>query len=218
MDIIAKNLHFLILFYAGFSAFEYYNEKEVKLSESISYVESQNSKLQKIEREFRDVKKYQENLKASEQKFQDVVKQLETAQRQLPSSINDAEVKEFLRDTALNLKMRTPKTVEAGEEHEKLYFIRDYNFDAEGTYLQFLILFETLENEAKKGRIVNIKYVKMEKSENGDPRSQFQLLKLSTTMETYRYNEAYDATTDKGDTEENKWSTLSFYWSYHFYY
>ncbi len=204
MDIIAKYLHFLILFYAGFSAFEYYNEKEAQLNESVSYLESQNSKLSKIERELREVMKYKENLKASKQKFQDVVKQLETAQKQLPSSINDAEVKEFLKDTALDLKMRTPKTVEAGEENENLYFIRDYNFDVEGTYLQFLILFETLENEAKKGRILNIKYVKMEKSENGDPRSQFQLLKLSTTMETYRYNENYDATADNGDVKEKK--------------
>ena len=47
---------------------------------------------------------------------------------------------------------------------------------------------QKLENLAKKGRILNVKYVKIKQSAEADPRSRFKILELNTIVEAYRYN------------------------------
>ena len=192
MDILVKNFHILILAYALFGAFEYFETQDVKLKEAESFKESSEVKLQKAKLDLRKVEQYRKDLEASEKRVQEVVAKLEELTRQLPPNINDTEISTILERYTSKLKMLDLNFAPGKEESRSFYFAKDYFVDVRGTYLQFLILYEKLENLAKNGRILNVKYLKMKKSETGDKRSRFQILDLTTTFEAYKSNSQFD--------------------------
>lgn len=192
MDILVKNFHLLILFYALFGAFEYYEAQEAKLTEAQSFKDSSEAKLLRSKRELSKVKQYREDLEASEKRVTEVVSKLEELTRQLPPNINDTEISTILEKYSSKLKMIDLGFSPGKEEAREFYFAKDYFVDVKGTYLQFLIFYEKLENLARNGRILNVKYLRMKKSETGDKRSRFQILDLTTTFEAYRSNSKFD--------------------------
>lgn len=192
IDQLTKNLHILFLFYAGYIAYFHQIDLETKLTDAISQADAGKVKLSRIERDLKEVKSFEENLEESKRRVREVVKKIETIQRQLPSEIKDAQVNGKLEEFSNSLKIINPTPVPRDEVNNKFYISKDYNFDAKGTYLQFLILFEKLEDLAMDGRILNVKYVRLQTDTEADPRSRFQILNLSTTLEAYRYNTDFD--------------------------
>ena len=192
IDIIVKNIHFLFLAYAIFLGVEYQEVSEEKLVSAKDQLEVMEAKITKVERELKEVKQFEDDREKSMERVQQVVDQIKTIQKQLPSEIRDAEVNGKLTEFSRTLKMLNPNPSPKTEVNQNFYISKDYNFDVQGTYLQFLIFYEKLENLAKNGRILNVKYLRMKGSTEGDPRSRFQLLDLTTTVEAYKYNESYD--------------------------
>ncbi len=192
IDQIVKNLHILFLFYAGYIAYDHQITLENNLIEIKGQFDSTRVKLSRIQKELREVKQFEENLEESKKRVQEVISKIETIQRQLPSEIQDASVNGTLTDFSNELKMINPSPVPKNEVNKKFYISKDYNFDAQGTFLQFLIFFEKLENLSLDGRILNVKYVRMQTSKEADPRSRFQILNLTTTLEAYKYNTNFD--------------------------
>lgn len=196
VDLIVKNLHVLLILYAGYGAMEHHESKTQKLQVIKQNLEVADAKLRKRMRELKAVKKFQENLDESKRKVKEIIAKIEEMQRQLPSDIQDTEVSGKLADFATQLKMISPSLTPKNEVDNKFYYSKEYNFDSQGTYLQTLIFFEKLEMMAKSDRILNVKYVKMKNSEDADPRSRFKILDVTTTVEAYRYNNQYDPAKD----------------------
>lgn len=192
IDIVVKNIHFLFLAYAIFIGVEYQEVSEEKLVSAKDQLEAMESKITKVERDLKEVKQFEDDREKSMERVQQVVDQIKTIQKQLPSEIRDAEVNGKLTEFSRTLKMLNPNPSPSTEVNQNFYISKDYNFDVQGTYLQFLIFYEKLENLAKNGRILNVKYLRMKGSTEGDPRSRFQLLDLTSTVEAYKYNESYD--------------------------
>lgn len=196
LDLIVKNLHVLFILYAGWSAMGYQERISQMYQSTKNQLVSSEAKLNKAQRDLVNVKKFQENLEESKRKVKEVVAKIAEMQRQLPSDIQDTVVTGKLTDFATELKMVNPSSNPKLEVNNKFYFSKEYNFDAQGTYLQAMIFFEKLENLSKSDRILNVKYVKMKNSEDADPRSRFKILDITTTIEAYRYNNSYDPTKD----------------------
>lgn len=196
MDALVKNLHVFIILYALYNVFTYYEIMDEKLVQSKDSLVVSERKLTKVKRDLVAVRKFQENLEESKKRVREVVAKIEEMQKQLPSDIQDTEVTGRVTEFANDLKMVAPSASPKEEKNNKFYFSKDYEFSAQGTYLQSLIFFEKLENLAKSDRILNVKYVKMVNSENADPRSRFKILKIETMLEAYRYNTSYDPTKD----------------------
>jgi Tfp pilus assembly protein PilO len=192
IDQLTKSMHLLFLFYAGYIAYNHQIFQEEKLAEVISQFDANKVKLSRVERDLKEVKSFEENLEESKKRVTEVVRKIETIQKQLPSEIKDAQVNGKLEEFAQVLKIINPSPVPKEEINHKFYISKDYNFDAQGTFLQFLILFEKLEALALDGRILNVKYVRMQRDKEADPRSRFQILNLSTTLEAYKYNTNFD--------------------------
>lgn len=195
IDQITKNIHFLLLAYALFLGYEHSDMLTSKILAADSELEVQQIKLRKKQKELKGVKKFEANLDQSKKRVQEVLKKIETIQEQLPSDIRDTEVSGKLTEFAMDLKMKNPSPSPKLEVDNKFYISKEYNFDAEGTFLQFLIFYEKLDNLSKGGRILNVKYLRMkpldkEQSRNGA--SRFKILSLSTTLEAYRYNKNYN--------------------------
>ena len=196
MNMLIKNLHIFILLYVLYIGFEFQTELDLKLTQAKSTLTAAEVKLEKTNRDLKSVLKFQENLDESKKRITEVVNRIAEMQRQLPSDIKDIEVTGKITSFANDLKMVNPNVTPKAEVNNKFYISKEYNFDSQGTYLQALVFFEKLEKMAMSDRILNVKYIKFKQSENSDPRSRFKILDITTTLEAYKYNTAYDPTKD----------------------
>lgn len=194
-DILIKNLHWFFIAYAAQGIFLMVTEKQENLDMLLSQTPVIKAKIQKEKRNLSQIEEFKKNLTNTKERVQQVVTQIEKAQRQLPSDVNDAEVQELLGGMAQDLKMKQPKQSPGEEENHGFYFAKKYEFQGRGTFLQSLIFFESL---AKAERILNVKKVVI-KHIDEKVRSRFQIVDLETTVESFRYNKNYK---EKSGVEE----------------
>ena len=191
IDFFVKYFWVFILAYAGFLAMERWELKEQELLSQKSLNDALPPKFKRAKKELEDVKRFAENLEESRQAVAEVVARIETVQKQLPPDIIDTKVNETLSNLAMGLKMKDPTPSAKNEVVKDFYISKDFNFDVKGTFLQGLIFFGELDKLSKGGRILNVKYLRFSESEDGDPRSRFKILNLSTTLEAFKYNPNY---------------------------
>ncbi|MAZ48776.1 MAG: hypothetical protein CME65_09440 [Halobacteriovoraceae bacterium] len=191
IDFFVKYFWVFILAYAGFLGMERWDLKEQELLSQKSLNDALPPKFKRAKKELEDVKRFAENLEESRQAVAEVVARIETVQKQLPPDIIDTKVNETLSNLAMGLKMKDPTPSAKNEVVKDFYISKDFNFDVKGTFLQGLIFFGELDKLSKGGRILNVKYLRFSESEDGDPRSRFKILNLSTTLEAFKYNPNY---------------------------
>lgn len=194
-NLLVKNMHWLIIAYSLNGIFTMYTEKQEALDELVSRTPSIKAKMQREKRSLSQINEFKKNLSKTKERVKEVVKQIEKAQRQLPSDVNDAEVQEILGGFADKLKMKKPRQAPGVEANLGFYFAKEYDFQARGTFLQSLIFFESL---AKSERILNVKRLSITHSKEQE-RSRFQIIDLQTTVESFRYNTNYK---EKSGVEE----------------
>ncbi len=186
-DKLVANIHLLFLAYAIMLGVEKFDVMEQEYNSSKNDLTSSQSNLKKMEKNLEDLKRFESNLEESKVRVKEVVERMEKVQRQLPSDINVTEVNGTLTDFSNELRMLDPSPTPKEEQPFNFYVSKDFNFDAKGTFLQFLIFFEKLEKLSNNGRILNVKYLRFFESNEGDRRSRFKILGLTTTVEAYKY-------------------------------
>lgn len=184
---LIKNIHWLIILYAGWGLFGVYEEKEELLNQEVVQLEPARIQLNRSRKKVAEIDKFKENLSASQERVQAVQKSLEKARKQIPADLNDVEVQRELEDLANILKMLDANSSPLEEENRNLYFAKEYRVQARGTYLQFMVFFENL---LKKERILNIKEFDLKKG-NDEGKSRFKVLNFTAVVESYRYNKDY---------------------------
>lgn len=194
-NILVKNLHWLIIAYAANNLFMMYTEKQEAFDNLKMQTPALKSNISREKRALSTIEEFRKNLDSTKQRVEEVVKQIEKAQRQLPSEVNDAEVQELLGGVAENLKMRNSEQFPGEEVNHGFYFAKEYQFQSKGTFLQSLIFFERL---AKAERILNVKNLAI-KHVKEKVRSRFQIIDFSTKVESFRYNKNYK---EKSGVEE----------------
>ena len=186
-DLIIKNIHIFIILLAAFNMFELYEEKDSQLIELESQKPAVVAQINRSKVKLKQIEKFKKNLTQSKKRVKDVLTQLEKVQKQLPGKLNATEVQQTMTDISDELKMLEPNPSPADEKMNGFYFANNYVFEAKGTFLQFLIFFEKL---SKTKRILNVNDVTITTEENVS-RSRFQILKLNTLIESYRFNAGY---------------------------
>jgi Tfp pilus assembly protein PilO len=192
-DILTKNIHMFLILYTAYNIFTIYEEKSLLVENKTSNLAGSERKLKKSKKELAKIDQFNKDLEASRERVKEVVKEIKKVQRQLPSEINDTEVQGILTDISNDLKMSGPETKPLEEIAHGFYYSKEYIFDAKGTFLQYLIFYEKLENLSKAGRILNVKYLRISQDKNSDKRSRFRTLRLTTNVESFRYNPNYKA-------------------------
>lgn len=184
-DSLVKNIHLIIILYAGFNLFTLYEDQEMQLENTQNAFEGEKNSLRISKRKIKEIKKFRQNLANSKERVKEVVKQIEKVQRQLPTDVNDAEVQQLLGDVAKRLKIKDPSPAPGKEFLNGFYYSKEYNFRGQGTFLQLLIFFENL---AKMERILNVKQVSLTQAPDL-ARSRFQVLNIDAKVESFRYNQ-----------------------------
>lgn len=190
-DIIIKNLHVFILLYTAFINYEIFEDSTEKIDQTTSSISVSEVRLAKSKKELAKIDQFNKDLSASQARVKAVVNEIEKVQKQLPSEINDTEVQGILVNISRKLRMKDSSMKSKNEVLNGFYYSKDFTFNVKATFLQSLVFFEKLEALAKSDRILNVKYFKISDDEQSDRRSQFRGLKLTTDVESYRYNNNY---------------------------
>ena len=186
-DQIVKNLHWFIIAYVAWGIFGIYEEKMAMLENVKNAIPPIQTKIAQGKKKISEIETFKKNLTQSKERVEEVVKQIEKAQKQLPSDVNDTEVQELLGGIASGIRMKDPSPTPGKENNLGFYFAKEYEFKGVGTFIQHLIFFENLE---KADRILNVKNVAM-KLDESSIKSRFPIVMLQTLVESFRYNTAY---------------------------
>ena len=184
---IVSNIHFFILAFFIFKAYEEYTEHQEKFD---SYQVSKVNLQSQIEKKAKDktmVKEFLNNVDVAEAKVKEISKKLETLKKRLPSptEISEEEDMSLLTKITHNLNMKNVNIASEEEENKGSYTIKRYNLQVTGTYLQYLIF---LEKMSEFERLINIQSVLLEIPQK-KARSRYQLLNTRTIVESFIRNE-----------------------------
>lgn len=199
---IAQKLHFIILLYAGFNIFTFWEQGQAEIENLEMRVPAMQGRISKKKREINQLRDYNEDVSDARQKIELVAQEVERTQRQLPADISDIENMNLLRSVADGMNIKNVTVTPMQEELRSFYYVKKYEVRGYGIFLQFMIFFEKVaENE----RLLNINEIKLERRSEGQ-RGRFQVIDAEVIVEAYRYNpdhkesrgikETADATSD----------------------
>ncbi len=187
LEALLAKAHFLIIGYIAFTTYENMEAHKVKIQDVISQRSMFNSKIKKIKRNIKESKAFATNLEASRNRVTEVVGQIETIQKQLPDKTDDTSILAFLADESKILKFKKPAFNVEGEKLNDFYYAKKYSLKAKGTYLQGLIFFEHLNQHERLFNVISLDIKKMDSQKGG----RFQMVDISTMIETFRHNPSY---------------------------
>lgn len=187
-NLFLRMIPFLLMGWTGYGFYERYEAHQVKLK-SLTDVRSGiegKTKLSKLK--LKKITKFKANLEKSKKRIVEVNEQIKKVQRQLPSNINDTDVISQIQEEAELLNLKESVVNPSKEEVKGFYISKEYEFDSIGTYLQFIIFFERLK---KAERLYNVKKLVI-KNDGVKQKGRFTLTKCTTTLESFKYNAAYN--------------------------
>ena len=185
---LIKNIHLLIIGLGLFNLYNLWLDKSEKIENASSQVEALNNTIAIKKKNKKELQEFFRDIEEAKDRIERVAQEIEKAQQQLPSEINDGEIMGFITKKADELNIREINIAPDIKEDDKgFYFIRKYILKAKGTYVQFLILFE---NISEYKRILNIGSVNFSRL-NTLQRSRFQVIDGQIEILAYRYNTNY---------------------------
>ena len=180
-------MHYFILVYAIGAGYLQWESKKEAYDMEVSRVTSLELNIDKKTKELEELKSYYEDVERAKDKIRIVSQQIKDLQQRLPSKSDDIRNLSFIKDLANKVNLQSVDLKPEKEVMKEFYFLTRYNLNAEGTYLQFLLL---LEQIATSQKLLNIPVIDIQlKQEN--QRGRFILLKGLIVVESYRYNEKY---------------------------
>lgn len=201
LNIILKNLHFIVLLYSGYLNYQAFQNFETDLKLELSNIENIQRTIIKEKKKNTDAEKFSQNLESSKLKIKELKKQIEEVQKQLPNIISDTDVLDLFSREASNLNIKDVILKPLGEEEKDFYFSKKYSLRGQGTFLQFLIFYEKI---GAQDRIYNISELSIAKDDKSVSKGRFQILNFETVMEAFRYNPAKTQKIDSSLETSNK--------------
>lgn len=180
-------LHFFILAYAGWLAWTAYEQHTMKMEELEGALPALQANVAKSKRQLASLKKYYKDVEAAKERIDMVAKQVEELQKQLPNEISDTQNLHFFSEAARTLNMRDVYLNPDREDIHGFYITKKYILKASGTFLQFLVFLEKLEQEQK---LYNISHVQLEET-GKNQKGRYQLINGEIHIMAYRYNTGY---------------------------
>jgi Tfp pilus assembly protein PilO len=175
-----------------------YEVKVEEINQLTQQIEVAERNIRTANREKRQLEDFQKDIEEARNRVELVAQEVENIQRQLPTNIADTENLGIIRKAAEDINIRNISLSPGREIAQGFYFTKEYEFSAQGTFLQFLIFFERV---GESQRILNINNVQISRSQI-EQRGRFQLVDVKATIEAYRYNQ--DHREDRGFTENDE--------------
>lgn len=183
-----KKLHLVLAIYLGFGIYTMYETLSTEENNLDNQIPSQKEKIKKMEKERVQIRSYFKDIEEAKKRISVASDQIEKIKTKFPETISDTENMEILRNIANNLNIKDV-FLSPGKEIEKgFYFEKNYNLKGQGTFLQFMILLEKIEEEE---RIFNIGSVAFNETKDKQ-KGRFQLVNSDIKVTTYRRNTKFN--------------------------
>jgi Tfp pilus assembly protein PilO len=180
-----QKLHWLIFIYAIIIGYDMYTVHEENIRNLEARVPIILNKIKVARKKVADLKKYFKDIEEAKRNIERVALEVEKVQKRLPSDIADSENLKLITKIAEQLNLREVFIKPESEIDKGFYFIKNYILSAEGTYLQYLVLFEKI---AESKRLLNIKAINFKQITDRTQRARFKLLNGNVVVQAYRYN------------------------------
>lgn len=179
-----SNIHILLFLYGMYGTYVVYDEHVIQMEEITSRATSVQSEIIQAEKKVKEIQDFLKKTDEYKVRVEEVAKNIESVQKQLPAETNDTQILQFFQNEINALNLRDANFTPGGETKSTYFIGKDYNIQAKGTFLQFLIFFERI---ATADRIYNIKTLKLN-SDNDNQKGRFQVISGEGTIQAYRFN------------------------------
>ncbi|MCK5884540.1 MAG: type 4a pilus biogenesis protein PilO [Bacteriovoracaceae bacterium] len=187
MEKVLTKIHLIILLLAMFFAWEKYSDHLINRENLESMIPALHGQIQKREKQLLTLKKYFKDVEVAKKKIELVALEVEKRQKQFPNEISDPKNLQFFSDTAKEINMRDVYLSPGREEIKGFYITKEYTLKVSGTFLQFLVFLERIENQTQLFNIKSIHFNQAEKKQRG----RFQLINGDIKILAYRYNSGF---------------------------
>lgn len=179
-----SNVHFFIVAYGLYAAWIVYDEHMIRMEELKSQFPSVELEIANNNKKIKEVQEFVKKAEESKVRVEEVAKNIEMAQKQLPSEINDNVILQFFNQEMGTLNIKDPAIIPGKEVTSTYYISKDYTVKAKGTFLQFLIFFERIGTAT---RIYNVKSLKLINADINQ-RGRFNMITSDGVIEAFRFN------------------------------
>jgi len=179
-----EKVHFLVLIWGLWTAYEKYDEHSIQLAEIIERGAGLEEEIAKTRKKVKEIKEFSKKTDEYKTRVEEVAKNIETVQKQLPADTNDSQILTYFQSEINSLNIMDANFVPGGEEKSTYFISKNYTLKGKGTFLQFLIFLERL---GKADRIYNIKELKLFSLSDGK-KGRFQIISGEGVIQAYRFN------------------------------
>ncbi|EQC43288.1 type 4a pilus biogenesis protein PilO [Bacteriovorax sp. Seq25_V] len=184
---IINKAYLIIIFLSVWGLYQRYEEVETEKESFNGQISAVQAQLNKSKRDKKKIEDFLKNIEIKKAEVEEVALQVEKLQAKLPQELSDSETVGKVRNIADRLKIRDIRVNPAEEADKGFYFAKNYEIEATGTYLQFLLLLEGLSDSE---RILNVKNIKIERNAT-QSKGRYEIIKITAIIESYRYNPSY---------------------------
>jgi Tfp pilus assembly protein PilO len=181
---LISNLHVFIVLWGLYGAWVMYDEHTLKMEELNNQFPSIEAEIVANQKKVKEIQEFVKKTEESKVRVEEVAKNIESAQKQLPSDINDNQILTVFNTEISSLNIKDPQTTPGGETTSTYFISKEYKLKANGTFLQFMIFFERIGNAT---RIYNVKSLKLVNADTNN-RGRFQLIACESIIEAFRFN------------------------------
>ncbi len=198
MKFILSKIHIIFLLVGALNLFSAYEEYEEKMTIISGQKPAIRLQIKRTKKKLKQLINYYKDIEKAKERIQKVSTEVADIQKQLPADINDPENLLYFSNIASNLNIKDIYMTPGKEENHGFYVSKKYNIKASGTFLQFLILLEKI-NESS--RLMNIDSIALEQKSNKQ-RGRFQIISGNINVEVYRYNNDHQESSGIKEIEE----------------
>ena len=150
-------------------------------------IPSIKANIKKQEKKIASLEGYFSDISTAKERIERVAGEVEKIQRKFPLEIDDSFYIKSIKEFAISLNMKKTELSSGGEVDKGFFFVKRFEFSARGTYLQFLIFLEKIENFEKLLNISNVSFNEIPEKQKG----RFQLIEGKISIEAYRYDQSH---------------------------
>lgn len=196
---LIQNIWIFLFIYIGYDVYLQYNKHQESIEAIKAQVPGINASIRVKTKKVKELEKYFSDIDSAKSKIKKVTEEVERIQKRFPSGINDSVYISALKDFAKSLRIKKANISSGSEVDKGFYFIKNFEFSGQATYLQFLILLERIQNFEKLLNVSKITFSEISEKQKG----RFQLVDAKISIEAYRHDPNHKESSGIEDIEKS---------------
>ena len=177
------HIHWLIFLYAGFETYNQYLEYTEEIERISQSKGTTNQQIERHTKEQQDTDAFRKQIEEAKKTISKIHNEIDILKKRLPANVSEDKDIQSFQSMAKDLNMQDISVEPQEDIVNEHHIIKQYEFKARATYLQFLLLFEKISNLQ---RIFNIQSLRLEPPEE-ESRGRFQLVNGRSLITSYQY-------------------------------